>query len=174
MNLLNDWLRANEISLNTAKTEIVLFRTKNKTIKKHLNFRLSGQSLKLSKQVTYLGLIIDEHLEWKYHFDHLINKLSRGVGIIRKIRHYVDIKTCISIYYALFDSYVFYSIQAWGHVKYEYLNKIYKLQNNVLKLIYNKVNLFSMGPIHAYSRILPLEKKTKVPKLFVCLQSTKT
>ena len=37
------WLRANRISLNTNKTELTIFRPKNKSITKHLNFRISGQ-----------------------------------------------------------------------------------------------------------------------------------
>ena len=37
------WPRANRISLNSNKTEIILFRPKNKKVSKKLNFRVSGQ-----------------------------------------------------------------------------------------------------------------------------------
>ena len=37
------WLRENRISLNTSKTEIILFCPKTKTITKHLNFTISRQ-----------------------------------------------------------------------------------------------------------------------------------
>ena len=40
--LLVHWLRANKISLNTSKTELILFRSTRKTLTKKLNFRLSG------------------------------------------------------------------------------------------------------------------------------------
>ena len=43
LSLLVQWLQANKISLNNSKTEINLFRTKNKKITKNLNFRISGQ-----------------------------------------------------------------------------------------------------------------------------------
>ena len=63
LKLLCIWLRTNKISLNTKKTElIILFRSKQKKINKHLNFRLSGQKLTPSKQVQYLGVTLDEHL----------------------------------------------------------------------------------------------------------------
>ena len=39
------WLRANKISLNTKKTEIVLFRAQKTEIKKNMNFRISGQKI---------------------------------------------------------------------------------------------------------------------------------
>ena len=40
---LCQWLRSNNISLNASKTEIIIFKTKLKTITKHLNFRVSKQ-----------------------------------------------------------------------------------------------------------------------------------
>ena len=50
LSLLVQWLQANEISLNNSKTEINLFRTKNKKITKNLNFRISGQKIDTIKQ----------------------------------------------------------------------------------------------------------------------------
>ena len=42
-----EWLRANKISLNSGKTELVLFRYKNKKITKSMNFRISGQKINI-------------------------------------------------------------------------------------------------------------------------------
>ena len=63
--LLVQWLRSNKISLNTSKTEILLFRPKGKTITKHLNFRISGERIKTSTTVKYLGVLLHEHLNWQ-------------------------------------------------------------------------------------------------------------
>ena len=41
-----EWIRANRLSLNTSKTELAIFKLKNKIITKHLNFRVSGQTIK--------------------------------------------------------------------------------------------------------------------------------
>ena len=57
---LVQWLRANKISLNANKTEIVVFRSPTKQIYKSLNFRLSGQKIKPKHCAKYLGVIIDE------------------------------------------------------------------------------------------------------------------
>ena len=45
---LVQWQRANKISLNVNKTEIVVFRSPTKQIYKNLNFRLRGQKLSQS------------------------------------------------------------------------------------------------------------------------------
>ena len=47
-----------DCGLNTSKTEILLFKTRNKIITKHLNFCIRGQEIELSKSVKYLGIIL--------------------------------------------------------------------------------------------------------------------
>ena len=85
--LLVQWLRSNKISLNTNKTEILLFRPKGKTITKHLNFRISRERIKTSTTVKYLGIPLHEHLNWQPHIDSLVTKLSRTAGLLSKIRY---------------------------------------------------------------------------------------
>ena len=58
LKLAVDWITANKLSLNASKTEIVLFKPRNKKITKQLNFRVSGQKIKQSSQVRYLGVIL--------------------------------------------------------------------------------------------------------------------
>ena len=62
LKLTVDWIRANKLSLNASKTEIVLFKPRNKKITKQLNFRVSGQKIKQSSQVRYLGIILQDYL----------------------------------------------------------------------------------------------------------------
>ena len=63
LKLTVEWVRANKLSLNANdKTEIITFKPSNKTITKHLNFRLSGQKIKPTNQVKYLGAILQGDL----------------------------------------------------------------------------------------------------------------
>ena len=48
--------KANKISLTSGKTELVLFRSKDKNFK-NMNFRISGQKVNMISQTRYLGLI---------------------------------------------------------------------------------------------------------------------
>ena len=50
-----EWLKANKISLNSGKSELVLFRSKDKKITKNMNFRISGQKINIISQTKYLG-----------------------------------------------------------------------------------------------------------------------
>ena len=62
LRLIVDWNRANNLSLNVSKIEIVLFKPRTKKITKQLNYCVSGQKIKQSSQVWYLGVILQDDL----------------------------------------------------------------------------------------------------------------
>ena len=175
LRLLNDWLRANKISLNANKTEIILFRSSRKVITKSLNFRISGQKILPKSCVTYLGVKLNEFLNWDEHFTNLIPKLSRANGMIAKIRHYVDRVTLINIYYAIFDSHLNYCSLVWGKLPRYIMDKIRSLQNKALRLMFFQ-NIFSKtGPMYLETKILPFQAKLiKQQCIFAFDQQRKT
>ena len=129
------WLRANRIALNTTKTEIVLFKSPKKLISRKLNFRISGQKIKMKHSAKYLGLIIDESLTWKDHFDILRAKLERSIGLLAKLRYYTSPNLLRTVYFAIFDSYMRYGCQVWGQHNNSNTNEIAKLQDKALRII---------------------------------------
>ena len=84
---LVQWLRANKISPNVSKTEIVIFKSHSKQITKLLNVCLSGQKIIPKNRTKYLGVIIDEHLALKEYMIQLRQKLNRTNDLLAKLRH---------------------------------------------------------------------------------------
>ena len=82
-----EWLKANKISLNSGKAELDLFRSKDKKISKNMSFRISVQKINMISQTKYLGLVLDEHLIFKYHFQNFKLKLNRANCLLSKIRY---------------------------------------------------------------------------------------
>ena len=85
LQLVVEWVRANRLSLNTSKTELLIFKPKNKIITKHPNFRISGQKIKPSFQVKYLEIILQDDLHWNSHLTTLRKKLSCSIGFLSKV-----------------------------------------------------------------------------------------
>ena len=112
--LVVEWIRANRLSLNTSKTELVIFKSKNKIITKHLNFHISGQKIKPSSQVKYLGIILQDDLHWNSHLTKLRKKLSQSVGLISKVSYYVPKYLLRTIYYSIFNSNLIYTYEILG------------------------------------------------------------
>ena len=71
LKLVNEWIRANKLLQNASKTEIIIFKPKNKNISKCLNFQIRGQKIKLNKQVKYLRVILQNDLHWNSHLTNL-------------------------------------------------------------------------------------------------------
>lgn len=44
------------------------------------------------------GVLIDNHLSWKCHVDYIAMKMSKIVGVIAHLRHFVSFSTLRSIY----------------------------------------------------------------------------
>ena len=112
---------------------------------------------------------MDEHLSWDPQIHDLTTKLSRTVGFISKLRHFVDFKTLLSIYYALFDSHVNYCLQTIGFMTQASFNKIEVLQNKALRLIHFKPPRHSSRPLFIKSAILPIKKQLQVKNCLLAL-----
>ena len=108
MKLLNIRLRANKISLNASKTEIISFRPKSQSSIKHLNFRISGQYIERVSEVKYIGLILNEFLSWSTYYTLLKKKLNQGIGLLSKVRHFNSPQLLKTIDYSLFNTHLMY------------------------------------------------------------------
>ena len=53
---------------------------------------------------TYLGVILDDKMNWKLQIDKICSKLSSVCGVLSKVRHYLDRPSLMLIYHSLFDS----------------------------------------------------------------------
>ena len=113
MKKLSFWLNVNKIALNVAKAEVILFKTKHKSCDTDLRLKLCRKRLYKTKYLRYLGIKIDENLNWKIHLHDLASKLNRANAVLAKLRHIVDSEVLRSTYYAIFYSHLNYVCIAW-------------------------------------------------------------
>ena len=102
MKHLSVWLNANKISLNVQKTELVIFKQKRKILDHEIKIKFNRKRLYPTPSVKYLGVKIDENLNWHHHIHDLAAKLNRANAFLFKIRNYVNQKLLRSIYFAIF------------------------------------------------------------------------
>ena len=114
-------------------------------------------SLELKTYVKYLGLLLDDNLSWKPHIDYISTKISKGIGIIARLRHLVPFSTLLNIYRSLIEPYISYGLVAWGQAVNTYLNKIVTLQKQVLCLMYFSDYKAHSAPLFVNSGILPIK-----------------
>ena len=126
-----------------------------------LDFSLS---MKGRASYRYLGITIDDKLNWKEHIQHLCSKLAMVCGVISKIRHYLDRKSLLLIYHALFESRLRYAILGWGTASENDLSKVRILQNRVVRFITFASFRSPAAPYNSTLKILPLYQQLFVQK----------
>ena len=92
MKNLTAWLNAKKISLNVKKSELVIFKHKKKKLECPIRIKFSRKRLYPFNSTKYLGVKIDENLNWKDHTHDLATKLNRANALLFKIRNYVNFK----------------------------------------------------------------------------------
>lgn len=40
----------------------------------------------------YLGVLMEKNLSWKHHVEHVSSKISKTIGMLSKLRHFVPCK----------------------------------------------------------------------------------
>ena len=155
LNNLHDWLTTNKLTLNTKKSNLVIFRPKQKKIR-YLPQISIFDSKKIEESAWNIGVLIDENLSWKNHLDCVITKISKTIGMIAKMRHFVPSSVLKNIYKFLILPYLTYGLVAWGNASKNYLNKIVVLQKRVLRLIYFVNREEHAIPLFVNAKILPI------------------
>ena len=154
---VKSWLDCNKLALNIDKTNFVLFHSPRKIIPDQINIKFGYKKVSRAKYVKFLGVLLDEHLSWKYHITELHKKLSKTSGIFFKIRHYIPLQPLISLYHSLFSSFLNYGITAWGLTYDTYLKPLFLLQKKILRCISFQNFAAPSAPIFHSLRILKLE-----------------
>ena len=74
-------------------------------------------------------------LNFDFHISNIALKVSKTIGIISKIRHYLTEKALLKIYYAQINSHLLYGLFIWGSTFPTYLKQLITLQNKAVKFI---------------------------------------
>ena len=118
----------------------------------------------------YLGVKIDENLNWKDQTYDIVAKLNRANALLYKIRNYVSFNTLKVIYFAIFDSYINYANLIWGQNLNSKL-RIITLQKKALRIINNQPRNSHSGPLFKKSNILNFEDKILISNIIFISKS---
>ncbi len=61
LDLINDWVKCNKLSLNIGKSKYMIFHNPQKKVD-HLNIKIENTYIEKVKELDFLGLIINENL----------------------------------------------------------------------------------------------------------------
>ena len=156
---VSSWLASNKLSLNVAKSNFLSF-----SFIKHTTIKLNINSIPLiEKQNTkYLGVIIDNKLDWKTHIQAVNTKLSKGIGLLSRIRHYVPKNVLKSLYYSFINPHIEYNLLNWSCTSKTNLECINTSMKKAIRIITFSKRQDHTLPLFHKLEILPLDSCIKL------------
>ena len=100
-----------------------------------MNIEIDGKPINQQKSVKYLGILIDCHLNWKEQIQQISKKKkSRVIGVLRKMRHFVDTKTLVQLYHAITFPFLSYGCIVWGNTYDHNIKPLQMIQRKTIRL----------------------------------------
>jgi hypothetical protein len=134
MNNVSEWYKSNKLTLNVKKSNVMLIHRKRK-INDSMNIVVDGSHLAQIANVRYLGLYIDNKLQWSTHINGVCKSITRKLGMMNRTAKFVNRKTLIQIYKSFILPSFDYADTIW-HGCSKYLeHKLQILQNRAARII---------------------------------------
>lgn len=127
---LSSWFEINKLKLNIEKSKVMVFDGNL-----NYNISLSGYNLEVVNEIKYLGIIIDNELNFKNHVNYLCKKISKKVNFFYRIRNQVSVMSAIKIYNTMIKPYFEYCSTIIAFSTNETLDRLQKLQNRSMRII---------------------------------------
>ena len=134
---VDDWLKANRLSLNIDKTFYMII-THNNYDETDINIRILDVQLSRVTSTKFLGVTIDDRLSHGGHLSALYKQLSRVRGILYKLSSFLPPHVIKMLYYSLFHSRMVYGISIWGGGGVTNISRIRKVNSSTLNIFSDK------------------------------------
>lgn len=153
---IKTWMDINKLSLNLGKTKVMRFGHSKKD---ELAININGVEIDNVSENKFLGIIIDDKLNWKQHIRHIKTKIAKNISVINKIKHVIEYKALHLLYCSLVLSYLSYGIEIWGNNYKSLVHPLFILQKRAIRII-NKAGYYD----HT-NKLFLHSKQLKLPDL---------
>ena len=141
LSAIDSWLQVNKLFLNIDKTKYMIFSMKDKP--PDMNILIGNTPIGRADVHKFLGVHIDDKINFSHHISTICSKLSRGIGILRRVKPLVPEDVLKQLYYAFIYSHFTYAITSYQSA---YLNQTKKLSNLINKALKLILNVSSLNP----------------------------
>ena len=159
---LYQWMLCNKLSLNLSKTNYIIFKPSD-----HINKYINNNKLTLTLNnsfvtrvysVKYLGVIIDDQLNWQEHINNLTVKLNKFVGIFYKRKNLLPLQCRKNIYNCFILSNINYGIEVYGYTTKTILHPLDMACNKTLRALQYKSMYSNTKELYRNFNVLPVNK----------------
>ena len=149
-----NWTIENRLTLNVNKTMSLLFSNKKSVNFDEQNIVLGGEIIQNIASSKFLGVIIDDKLNFVPHITFICGKIAKHVGILYRIRDKLTIEAKLNYYYAFVYPYLSYNVCVWGCTYSSHVQKLIVLQKRIIRIITNSTYSAHSRPLFSQLGVL--------------------
>ena len=155
---VHDWTVTNRLTINVNKTELMLFTNRDRDVNRNSEqILLNGSHVKFVNHARFLGVIIDDKLNFKQHICHVVGKISKHAGILYKIKNNLPLFVRLSYYNAFVLPFLSFNITHWGGTNETHLKPLIVIQKRIIRTIADAGFLEHTTPLFFKFKLLKLE-----------------
>lgn len=132
---LTSWVDCNGLKLNLDKTNYMIFSNNRLHSEHDYNIKIANRYIKRTDSTKFLGVIINEKLNWNQHIAAIKQKMSRHIGIMYKLKGIIPLSARLSIYHSFVQSHLNYCSLIWGFSTKSNINSIFAIQKKGIRAI---------------------------------------
>ena len=135
LNKIADWLAVNKLSLNVQKTKFMIFHYRQRILTENdiPHLMINNTLIEQVTEFNFLGLTVNEFMNWNSHTQKIANKISRTLGVMNRLKRYLPISAMKLMYDSLILSHIQFEITNWGFER----DRKSKLQKRALRIMTN-------------------------------------
>ena len=167
------WCQNNKLTLNTAKTEYVIYGTKiRKTRAPKINLQIGGTTLREVESYKYLGTTLDSTLRAGAQLNRLNQSLALKLRTLKKMRDHISENTALLLYKTTILPIIDYSDIIYGLLTQQQETKLQRIQNRALRTVY-KNKLLTTKVMHETAQIDQLKTRREIHLLTLMYKRAK-
>ena len=125
---------------NVAKTQSMLVSTKAKRkaldkSNQNLQVKINGTELRVVSTIKYLRVLLNNSLDWKDQVWAVSLKVSRGLGILKHAKKFLQHSALRSLYTSNVEPHFRYCCPVWGCAGTTEINRLQKLQKMAARIV---------------------------------------
>src|SRR6185436_10203146 len=153
-----NWVLDNRLTLNIEKTCFMLF-SPPVSMQMPNDFRLVINNVVIMRveNIKFLGVWLDNKLDWKYHLKELYNSLNKYIGIFYKLSNFLPKSILKLLYYSIIHSKILYGIEVYANTYLTYLHDVIILNNRLLRIMQNKKRDTKLFELYSNFNTLPID-----------------
>ena len=133
-----EWIAQSDLVLNDKKCVYMFVTPPGK--KDHIAdcsaiVQMGDHELERKWSVKYLGVHVDQHLQWSQHFKHVKSKINNGICLINRAELGLPKEHRVALYRAFVEPHIDLCAPVWSSAAEKYINNVEVAQRKVMRAL---------------------------------------